>query len=201
MVNSRSAAEIPVVASALSTETVKAVPLLSVFSVVINGSCNFFRRSAVSATQIKPRPSLIIKLIFSGVAFSAASTKSPSFSRRSSSTTTTILPARISAIASSIVANATSFTPFGLFKPSAPQFFRQPGSYFLHYIFLPPRFRVPRRQQTLNTFDQVIGLQIELVARLPLQERRNLTGMRDDHGAKTNSGFSRHRQTNTVQRH
>ena len=65
------------------------------------------RRSAagVSARQISPRPSLAMKLIASGVANWAASVRSPSFSRSSSSQTTTIRPARMSSIASSTVAN------------------------------------------------------------------------------------------------
>ena len=46
-----------------------------------------------------------MKLIASGVANCAASVRSPSFSRSSSSQTTTILPWRISSIACSIVAN------------------------------------------------------------------------------------------------
>ncbi len=41
----------------------------------------------------------------SGVAFSAAKMRSPSFSRSSSSTTTTALPAAISATARSILSN------------------------------------------------------------------------------------------------
>src|SRR5262245_16613007 len=46
-----------------------------------------------------------MKLIASGVTFSAAIVRSPSFSRSSSSTTMIIRPARSSAIASSIDAN------------------------------------------------------------------------------------------------
>src|ERR1700693_2580393 len=51
------------------------------------------------ARQISPRPYLAMKLIASGVTFSAASVRSPSFSRSSSSTTTIMRPARISSIA------------------------------------------------------------------------------------------------------
>ena len=49
-----------------------------------------------------------MKLIASGVTHSAAITRSPSFSRSGESTTTTIRPARTSAIASSTVANGES---------------------------------------------------------------------------------------------
>ncbi len=48
------------------------------------------------------------KAIFSGVAASAAMMRSPSFSRSSSSTTTTISPRRIASMASGIDANAGS---------------------------------------------------------------------------------------------
>ena len=54
------------------------------------------------ARQTSPQPLRIIKLMFSGVAFSAAMTKSPSFSRFRSSTTTISRPCRSSSIASSI---------------------------------------------------------------------------------------------------
>src|SRR3989304_4003294 len=46
-----------------------------------------------------------MKLTMSGVTFSAAMVRSPSFSRSSSSTTTTMRPWRMSSTASSIVAN------------------------------------------------------------------------------------------------
>jgi hypothetical protein len=49
-----------------------------------------------------------MKLIAAGVTFSAAITKSPSFSRSSSSTTMSMRPARISAMASSMVAKGVS---------------------------------------------------------------------------------------------
>src|SRR5688572_25957639 len=49
-----------------------------------------------------------MKLIASGVTNWAAITRSPSFSRSSSSTTTTIFPAAMSSRASSIVANSMS---------------------------------------------------------------------------------------------
>jgi hypothetical protein len=49
-----------------------------------------------------------MKLIISEVTFSAAQTKSPSFSRVSSSITMTISPRRIAAIAASTAANESS---------------------------------------------------------------------------------------------
>src|SRR5690606_6633086 len=62
------------------------------------------------AAQSTPRPSFNIKFTDSGVIFSAAMTKSPSFSRSSSSTTIKNLPALKSSIASSIV--FSNFCPF-----------------------------------------------------------------------------------------
>src|SRR5581483_2199079 len=68
----------------------------------IIGISSSARRCAVVGTQTKPLPYLIIRFIASGVHFSAAMMKSPSFSRSSSSTTMTMRPWRISSIASSI---------------------------------------------------------------------------------------------------
>ena len=59
-------------------------------------------RSSVIGMQIRPRPCFAMKLMASGVIFSAAIVRSPSFSRSSSSTTMIILPSRIASIASSI---------------------------------------------------------------------------------------------------
>src|SRR5208283_2227795 len=67
--------------------------------------CKWSSRSSVSARQTSPRPYLAMKLMASGVTFSAASVRSPSFSRSSSSTTTIMRPARISSIASGTATN------------------------------------------------------------------------------------------------
>src|SRR5688500_10265558 len=53
-------------------------------------------RSSVSASEMRPRPWVAMKLIASGVAFSAATNRSPSFSRSALSTRMTILPLRTS---------------------------------------------------------------------------------------------------------
>ena len=60
----------------------------------------------MSERQIRPRPCLAMKLIAAGVTFSAARQRSPSFSRSSSSTRITSLPARISSRAASTEATA-----------------------------------------------------------------------------------------------
>ena len=103
----RSCAEIPVVPpSRASIETVNAVSKgVSLWS-VIGRSPSASQRSSVGERQIRPRACVAMKLIASGVANWAAMVRSPSFSRSSASQTTTIFPARMSSIASSIVLKA-----------------------------------------------------------------------------------------------
>ena len=98
-----SLAEIPVVTpSAASIDTVKLVPKRVSFSWTIKGNSSILHFSSVSVRQIRPRPNLDIKLIWSELANSAARTRSPSFSLFSSSTRITILPCLISSIISTI---------------------------------------------------------------------------------------------------
>ena len=80
-------------------DTVKAVCRGEVLSVTIKG--RFRRRtcSSVRERQTRPRPSRAMKLTAWGVTFSAAITRSPSFSRSSSSVRMTIFPLRMSAMA------------------------------------------------------------------------------------------------------
>ena len=85
-----------------SIETVKLVPKRVPFFCTIGGRFNCLQRASVKVKQISPRPYFAIKLICAAVANSAAMTKSPSFSRFSSSTKITILPALISAMISVI---------------------------------------------------------------------------------------------------
>ena len=66
----------------------------------IGGSCRRSQRSRVSVRQIRPRAWRAMKLMASGVTWSAASTRSPSFSRSSSSTRITMRPAASSATSS-----------------------------------------------------------------------------------------------------
>ena len=105
IVRARSAAEMPVLTpERASIETVNAVSNADSFLAAIRSSPSSSQRSGVRARQIRPPPSLRMKLIASGVTNWAAIVRSPSFSRFSSSQTTTILPWRMSSIASSIVA-------------------------------------------------------------------------------------------------
>ena len=103
-VNDRSKAEIPVVVSTWSMETVKAVLWLSVFSATIWWAFSLSAISLLMGIQISPLPYVAIKLMFSGVACSPAQMKSPSFSRSGSSVTRMIFPSFRHVSASSIVA-------------------------------------------------------------------------------------------------
>ena len=106
IVRERSAAEMPVVTpSRASTDTVNAVPSGASLCSVICRRPSSSQRSSVRQRQISPRACVAMKLIASGVANWAAMTRSPSFSRFGSSTTTTNFPLRTSSIASSIEAN------------------------------------------------------------------------------------------------
>ena len=97
--------ETPVVHSCSnkSTVIVKGVPCNEVFVDTCISKSNSLHLCSVIGVHNTPRPYLSIKLTFSGVIFSAAIIKSPSFSRSSSSTTITKLPALKSSIASSMV--------------------------------------------------------------------------------------------------
>src|SRR2546422_470316 len=106
IVRARSAALIPVLTpSRASTLTVNAVPRRASLRVTIWGRSRASRRSAVIGTQTTPLAYLRMNATSSGSQSSAAMVRSPSFSRSSSSTTTTIRPSLISWVASSIVAN------------------------------------------------------------------------------------------------
>ena len=107
MVLDLSDADIPVDVSSeiRSTETVNAVSCKEVFELTIGFKSNSAQRSSVRAAHISPLPSLLIKLMASGVANLAAIIKSPSFSRSSSSTTITISPRFIASIPASILSN------------------------------------------------------------------------------------------------
>ena len=108
MVRARSAAEMPVVTpSRASIEMVKAVSSRVPLVRLIGCRPSWSTRSWVSARQIRPRPCLAMKLIASGVAICAGMTRSPSFSRSSSSTRMNMRPLR----ASSMICSALAMTP------------------------------------------------------------------------------------------
>jgi TonB-dependent SusC/RagA subfamily outer membrane receptor len=85
-----------------STDMVNAVRCGSVLRSVIRGRSSASARSPVRATQINPRPCFAMKFTCSAVISDAAQTRSPSFSRSSSSATMTIFPDLMSWMASSI---------------------------------------------------------------------------------------------------
>ena len=86
-----------------STDTVKGVSPVDVFPSTMMGMSSSASRCFVVGRQINPRPCLDIKLMISGVTFSAATMKSPSFSRFSSSMTISTRPALTSSTASGMV--------------------------------------------------------------------------------------------------
>jgi hypothetical protein len=105
MVVARSDALMPVVTPLrASMETVKAVPKKEVLSATCIVRCSSSQRSSVRGMQMRPRACVAMKLTWSGVTSSAAQTRSPSFSRSSSSTMMIMRPSRMSAAASSMEA-------------------------------------------------------------------------------------------------
>src|SRR5579863_6916779 len=88
-----------------SIASVKAVPWTEVLIGDMSGRWSSSQRSSVSGIQMRPRAYFAMKLMASGVIFSAAIVRSPSFSRSSSSTRTITRPWRMSSTASSTVAN------------------------------------------------------------------------------------------------
>ena len=111
----------PVVAPSLtSTGTVNGVPWRAVFSVTICGRRSSSRRPPGNGMHTKPPACFAMKLMCSGVTASAATIRSPSFSRSASSTTMSALPNFRSATPSSIVLIAMAFS-LGLLFRSSPQ--------------------------------------------------------------------------------
>ena len=103
-VRARSAAEMPVVTpSRASMLTVNAVESRDSLPCAISGRPSASTRWRVRARQIRPRPCLAMKLIASASQCSAGMTRSPSFSRLSSSTRMNMRPLRASSRISSIV--------------------------------------------------------------------------------------------------
>jgi len=103
MVAARSTAEMPrPMPWRASIETVNAVPSGARFSRTIIGRPSCSHWCSVSDRQMSPRPCVAMKLMCSGVTRSAATHRSPSFSRSSSSIRMIMRPARISSSASSM---------------------------------------------------------------------------------------------------
>ena len=106
-VRARSSALMPVRHDRWSTGTVKGVRCGAVLRSTIGCSSSRAARSGMIGMQSCPRPCVIMNSIVSGVTRSAAATKSPSFSRSSSSTTMMIRPSLRAWSASSIFENSS----------------------------------------------------------------------------------------------
>src|SRR5882724_1123860 len=117
----------------------------------------------------------------SGVAFSAAKMRSPSFSRSSSSTTTTALPAAMSAMARSIPAKSVTGV---LASPT---------------IVL-PRPRQVWAGQPLDVLRQDINFEVDQVSSLPVAERREGECGRNQRNAEVVGTDLDHRQRHAVHR-
>src|SRR2546423_2834870 len=120
-----------------------------------------------------------MKLIGSGVANWAAIVRSPSFSRSAASTTTTNLPARMSSIASSIVAKMVSRSVVALMTAS----YRGSGS---------------RPGEALDVFRQDVGLEIDRGARLESAKRRLGKRVRNERDREADRVERRDRQRDSV---
>ena len=89
----RSSAEMPVVRPwRTSTDTVKAVPSGASLSATMGSRCSRLASAGASGAHTMPEVWRMMNAIFSGVHSDAATNRSPSFSRSSSSVTTTISP-------------------------------------------------------------------------------------------------------------
>src|ERR1700730_18604997 len=147
--------------------------------------CSSSRRLPTTETQIRPRPYFDMKLMAAGVASWAAIVRSPSFSRSSSSMTTSILPARVSAMASSIVAsgievsstNRRALSAFGLLLVSRT----------FQYV----------RDITRNR----VGFEVEHRARVLAAERRADERFRDERHGKFAFGDRCDGEANAVERY
>ena len=101
--------------SAASIETVKLVWYGEVLSLTMGFRPSWRVRCSVKVRQSSPRASRTMKLTSSGRTICAAITRSPSFSRSSSSRITTMRPARMSSRMSGMVLNAIRLA-FGLVR-------------------------------------------------------------------------------------
>src|SRR5665647_2923939 len=141
--------------------------------------------------QIRPFPLIAIKLTFSVVANSAAHTKSPSFSRFSSSVTSIILPSLKSSKASSILLNLNITISFSYLKPS---FFKHTNGntrfwMIIIYFIL---------QKLFYIFPSHIIFQINLTANPFCKQYGGFYSMRDNGNAKLVALQLSNSQTNPI---
>src|SRR5262245_40934808 len=175
-----------------STLTVNAVPRGAVLSETIIAICSSSSRSPRMGTQISPRPYLAMKFTASGVTLSAAMTRSPSFSRSSSSTTTRIRPARISSTPSSIVTK--SRLPSSLTLVPSPGTTSTGGS-------ISPRSSHPlasSRESPLHVLADHVHLQVYSLSSFESPEGGLAERMRDQHDLEGGSIEGCHRQAHAI---
>src|SRR5690625_3838206 len=184
-VRARSDAEMPVVTpSRASMETVKAVSWRDSFLRAIIGRPSCSMRSRVMARQIRPRPYLAMKLMASGPAICAGTTRSPSFSRSSSSTRMNMRPLRASSMISSIG------------ETSSLKLTRQ-GSCCVRDIGL--RLLGPG-EKARNVARQHVYFQVDPVTAAVAAEGGHRGGVRDDVHPEAPVIDLVHRQGNAIQR-
>src|SRR3954468_4231037 len=178
IVRARSAAEIPVVTPArASIEVVKAVLKGDSFFAAMRSSPSSSQRSPVSDRQIRPRPCLAMKLIASGVANCAASVRSPSFSRFSSSQTTTMRPRRISSIASSMGEKT-----------------------LVASLVIRPSFVIKALHESFRVAGDDVHLHVHLASVAQIAERGALERLRDQRDLQAVGGERRDGQADAVDR-
>ncbi len=135
MVCARSCAEMPVVTpSAASMLTVKLVWNWAVLACTIGARPRSAARVRVSGRHTRPRPWVTMKLMSLAFTSSAAMIRSPSFSRSSSSTMTTMRPRRMSSRISGMGAKFMR----GLLHPTTARHTERPDRF-------PGSPRCPRR--------------------------------------------------------
>src|SRR2546428_832556 len=188
-VAARSAAEMPVVVRPLaSIVTQNPVSKREVFCVTINGISSSSIRSGVMGRQMSPRPYRAMKLMASGVIFSAAIVRSPSFSRSSSSTTMIICPARMASTASSMPANGDAF----LRAPLAISMRR--------FMFGHRQRQASELRRPHDVFSHHVALEIHLVPDLSTAQVRVHHRIRHDHDVEAIRAEAGHGEADAVDR-
>ena len=133
---------------------------------------------------MRPRPCVAMKLTASGVTNCAAIVRSPSFSRSASSQTTTKRPARISSIASSMLANGDVSVGRGL------------G----HDRIVAVAVVQSSVEQPLDVLGEHVDLEVHLAAGLEVAERRLGERVRDQRDGEAVAVERRDRQRDALDR-
>src|SRR5512132_2113790 len=154
IVRARSEAEMPVVTpSRASIEMVKAVWCRDALRLGISGSFSSLTRARVNARQISPRPYFAMKLIAAGVAICAGMTRSPSFSRFSSSIRMNIRPLRASSMMSSMLDSCAGRSKTSPVLDQAGNISRQQVDFQVHPVARPGFAEGGDRERVRNDID------------------------------------------------